>query len=245
MAEQYPPGTQENYNSFSSKNPITEKDKELEYRRAGGGKGYRGHEVASTLRREAPLREPGVPPIMADPTIRTFENVLKTPEKRVKTERVKQKRVITGETKWNFKEGELSYENQWSLINQIHEKKIINREHCALIMGQIRGKISGYRNQDVLKKLFNEDVFVDEEYVIERMIDARNYCYYCKNSVDLLYEYVRATKQWTLDRLDNSIGHNKNNCVIACLGCNLRRKTMHHERYVFTKQLGEIRKVDA
>jgi len=28
----------------------------------GGGKGYRGHEVASTLRREAPLREPGVPP---------------------------------------------------------------------------------------------------------------------------------------------------------------------------------------
>jgi hypothetical protein len=27
----------------------------------GGGKGYRGHEVASTLRRFAPLREPGVP----------------------------------------------------------------------------------------------------------------------------------------------------------------------------------------
>jgi len=30
----------------------------------GGGKGYRGHFVASTLRREAPLREPGVPPKM-------------------------------------------------------------------------------------------------------------------------------------------------------------------------------------
>jgi len=182
---------------------------------------------------------------MGDSTIRTFENVLKTPEKKVKTERVKQKRVITGETKWNFKEEELTYENQWLLINQIHEKNIINREHCALIMGQIRGKISGYRNQDVLKKLFNEDVFVDEDYVIDCMIDARNYCYYCKNAVDLLYEYVRATKQWTLDRLDNSIGHNKGNCVIACLGCNLRRKTMHHERYVFTKQLGEIRKIDA
>ena len=36
---------------------------------AGGGKGYRGHEVASTLRREAPLgvcgASPGVPPKMA------------------------------------------------------------------------------------------------------------------------------------------------------------------------------------
>ena len=61
--QQYPPGTQENYNSFSPRNPITEKGKELKYPEgAGGGKGYRGHEVASTLRRFAPLREPGVPP---------------------------------------------------------------------------------------------------------------------------------------------------------------------------------------
>ena len=62
-SQQYPQGIQEKYNSFSSRNPITEKGKELEFPEgAGGGKGYRGHEVASTLRREAPLREPGVPP---------------------------------------------------------------------------------------------------------------------------------------------------------------------------------------
>ena len=78
--EQYPPGTQENYNSFSPRNPITGKGKELEFPEGagggkepeypegpGGGKGYRGHTAlravkASTLRREAPLREPGVPP---------------------------------------------------------------------------------------------------------------------------------------------------------------------------------------
>ena len=33
FVQQYPPGTQGNYNSFSSKNPITEKGKE---RRRGG-----------------------------------------------------------------------------------------------------------------------------------------------------------------------------------------------------------------
>ena len=65
LYQQYPPGTQENYNSFSSRNPIKEKGMELKYPEgAGGGKGYRGHEVASTLRREAPLREPGVPPTL-------------------------------------------------------------------------------------------------------------------------------------------------------------------------------------
>jgi len=46
VLQQYPPGTQENYNRFSSKNSITEKGKESEYPEgAGGGKG-----------------EPGVPP---------------------------------------------------------------------------------------------------------------------------------------------------------------------------------------
>jgi hypothetical protein len=40
MNQQYPPGTQEKYNSFSSKNPITEKGKESEYPEGvGGGKG--------------------------------------------------------------------------------------------------------------------------------------------------------------------------------------------------------------
>jgi len=48
MFQQYPPGTQENYNSFSSRNHITEKGKEPEFPEgAGGGKG-----------------EPGVPPKM-------------------------------------------------------------------------------------------------------------------------------------------------------------------------------------
>ena len=43
FTQQYPPGTQENYNSFSSRNPITEKGKELEYPEgAGGGKGEPG-----------------------------------------------------------------------------------------------------------------------------------------------------------------------------------------------------------
>ena len=41
----------------------------------------------------------------------------------------------------------------------------------------------------------------------------------------------------SLDRIDNSIGHNKENVVIACLQCNVGRKTMHQGRYAFTKQL--------
>jgi hypothetical protein len=180
---------------------------------------------------------------MQDIQVRTLENVLKKPDKKVKTEREKQKRVITTENRWNFKEDELNYENQWALINQIYKKNIVNREHCELIIKQIHGKISGYRNQDVLKKKFAANSFIDEEYVIEAMIKCKNLCFYCKEPVNILYEIVRAPKQWSLDRINNDIGHDKGNVEIACLACNLRRKTMHHDRYVFTKQL-DIKKID-
>jgi hypothetical protein len=67
-------------------------------------------------------------------------------------------------------------------------------------------------------------------------------CYYCKESVVLLYEYVRDPKQWTLERIDNSRGHNKDNVEIACLQCNLRRRCMYHERYLFTKQMNIVKR---
>jgi hypothetical protein len=94
------------------------------------------------------------------------------------------------------------------------------------------------------KKKFEPELFVDEQYVLDSLIECNMKCFYCKENVNILYEYVRASKQWSFDRLDNKFGHNKNNLVVACLGCNLRRKTMHHERYVFTKQL-DIKKVDS
>lgn len=176
-------------------------------------------------------------------SIKILENVLEMREKKVKTEKEKQKRVITGEDKWTFKNDELTDANQWSLINEIYNDKIVNKAHCALIKSQICGKICGYRTQDIDKGKYDESQFIDENYVIEHLIKCANKCYYCRNSVLILYEYVRAPQQWSLDRLDNKFGHNEGNVVIACLSCNLRRRTMHHERYVFTKQI-DIKKMD-
>ena len=48
-------------------------------------------------------------------------------------------------------------------------------------------------------------------------------------------KYIECFKsnEWTIERIDNSIGHNKGNVEISCLNCNLRRRTMHYERYLF------------
>ena len=53
----------------------------------------------------------------------------------------------------------------------------------------------------------------------------------------LFYKQIRDKKQWTLDRIDNSVGHNSDNVIISCLECNLKRRTTEMDRFTFTKQL--------
>jgi len=163
-------------------------------------------------------------------------------EKTVKTQKEKQKRQVTTTPQWTFNENDLEYENQMKLLKEIQENKIVNREPCNFIVRQINNKIYGYRTQDIDKKILCEEKLIDLQNVLNLMIKCDNKCFYCKENVNVLYEYVREPKQWTLERLDNNFGHNNDNVVIACLSCNLRRKTMHYERYVFTKQLNIIKK---
>jgi 5-methylcytosine-specific restriction endonuclease McrA len=107
---------------------------------------------------------------------------------------------------------------------------------------QLNQKINGYKSQDIHKKLLDLEKIVDLENVLQLLIQSNLECFYCKNKVQILYEHVREPLQWTLDRIDNEYGHNKGNLEIACLSCNVRRRTMYADRYVFTKQLKLIKK---
>ncbi len=106
---------------------------------------------------------------------------------------------------------------------------------------QVCAKISGYKCQDVKKGIYDESKFVRFDDVIALMNSRKMACFYCKKQALLFYEYSRDSAQWTLERIDNKHGHNTDNVEIACLNCNLRRRTMYHERYVFTKQMGTVR----
>lgn len=157
--------------------------------------------------------------------------------------KIQKKRVVTETSKWHFSPDELSYQKQFEYMNQIHQSNITpgNESTCKFILQQINQKIYGYGSQDLKKKKMDTQQFINTDDVIKLMIDCKNMCFYCKEPVQVLYEQVREPKQWSLDRLDNDFGHNKNNVVIACLNCNLRRKTMYHERYAFTKQLNIVK----
>jgi|UniRef100_A0A6C0AS80 hypothetical protein len=169
-------------------------------------------------------------------------------EKIIKPREPPKKRIITETEKWTNiilgKDSEYaSPDQQFEYIKSISNDRILpeHADICRFIMQQIGQKINGYRSQDIEKELYTETSFVDSKSVLEIMVKCENQCYYCKNRVHILYEYVREPKQWTLERIDNKLGHNKTNVVIACLNCNLHRKTMHTERYLFTKQLNIVK----
>lgn len=158
-----------------------------------------------------------------------------------KKSRVPKKRVITNHKKWEFSEEDLECSQQLIYIRELDNENEKTTKQSRFIHDSIRQKISSYRSQDTLKERYSKEDFITKEGIVKLLRESNNICYYCREPVKLLYEYVRDPKQWTLERINNSKGHNVDNLMIACLGCNLGRRTMHQERYVFTKQLNIVK----
>ena len=135
----------------------------------------------------------------------------------------------------------LSYERQVKSINQLFMDG--ECENMKLLKREIEKKITSYKTQDISKKIYNESSLISLSEAIEKLVCSKLKCHYCKESVLLFYKNVRDSKQWTLDRIDNDLCHSNENTLIACLHCNLQRRTRDMEKFLFTKQL-KIKKQD-
>lgn len=165
-------------------------------------------------------------------------------EKKTNVQNNSGKRKVVTKNKWNFEESDFLFTSQLENITKIHENHTIT-PHMEIYISEITNKLNGYRHQDIVKKKLDENKFIDFKTAIKLLVDSNLDCFYCKEKVQVLYEPSRTPKQWTLERVDNNFGHNKDNLKIACLNCNLHRRTMYHERFAFTKQLGQITKLDS
>ena len=175
------------------------------------------------------VKAPKAPTDKAAPTVKVLFEENKTIEPKEKTIRKTME-------EWKFDSKYLERENQLECLIVGDDDNIraeLRRQVCA--------KISGYKSQDMKKGIYDDAKFVRFDDVVALMAERKMSCFYCKKQALLFYEYSRDCNQWTLERIDNTRGHNVDNVEIACLNCNLRRRTMYHERYVFTKQMGTVR----
>jgi hypothetical protein len=141
------------------------------------------------------------------------------------------KRVIA--SKWELEPDNFTTEKQLSLLEQ---------DTDSLIKTEIEHKIAAYKQQDIIKRLFTSEEFITFDYVKQMILDCKLCCHYCKGSMLILYEYVREMNQWSLDRINNFLGHNVGNVVISCLKCNLTRRNLNSDKFLFTKQMTIVRK---
>jgi 5-methylcytosine-specific restriction endonuclease McrA len=149
--------------------------------------------------------------------------------------------------KWGLSEEYFTSEKQEVIIKSLYEHIILNNIESIemnffnLIKAELNKKISSYKQQDIIRKLLNPEKFIDLNIIITKLYECNLECYYCKDKIFLLYEMARELKQWSVDRIDNNLGHNRDNIVIACLNCNLRRRCKDKDAFLFTKQLTIIK----
>ena len=157
-----------------------------------------------------------------------------------KKEKELKKRVQS--EKWSFSDEQFEYSNQIKMIKEIFNNNFnFIDDITKIVVQQINNKIYGYKQQDKLKKKYEENNFLTFESVINKMIDCELKCRYCKNVMNVLYDISREMKQWSVDRIDNDVGHNIDNYHLACLDCNLKRRRRTDEKFLFTKQLNIVK----
>jgi len=124
---------------------------------------------------------------------------------------------------------------------QSEDKNVNSLEVLKILTQQIHKKIYGYKQQDTLKKILDENKFITFDNIVHKLIECKLNCYYCKIKMMVLYDISREMTQWSVDRIDNDLGHNIDNYHLSCLDCNLKRKRRTDDKFLFTKQLHLIK----
>ncbi len=81
--------------------------------------------------------------------------------------------------------------------------------------------ISNSREKDKKYNRYDADHFIDKPF-LEGLFEDYENCHYC----DIQFTYNELCDTFvTIERLNNSIGHIKSNCVLACWDCNHRHQS--------------------
>lgn len=157
-----------------------------------------------------------------------------------KKKNIKRKKV----DEWTFNEDYYKIDEQLNILKINDDDKIDSDKQyiCNIINKEIDKKLSGYKQQDKLRKIYDANNVITRQKIKDYLLDCNLDCYYCREKCLILYELQRENKQWTLDRINNDVGHNHDNVVISCLECNIKRRRKSKDAFVFTKQLKIVKK---
>ena len=82
--------------------------------------------------------------------------------------------------KWDLPEHCFTYAYQFREISKLYlNMEDSNIEHRSLILKELTSKVSGYKRQDVEKNIFQKDLFISLEDVVDKLLCSKLKCFYC------------------------------------------------------------------
>ena len=152
--------------------------------------------------------------------------------------------------KLNIDDSFFAADKQKELLLKIYHKAEVNNEQITfsgkeeeriynIMVKQLEAKIASYRQQDKLKEMLDDTTTnsISVNSVVKHILQCDIKCFYCHTVMRILYKQSRDPTQWTIDRIDNDLGHTADNYVLACLGCNLKRRRQNLDKFHYTKNL--------
>lgn len=133
--------------------------------------------------------------------------------------------------------------NEIIMLNNNLQEETQYFDYCKYIFKEINGKINNYRQQDLRKNIFNGINFITYIQVLKKLFDCSLKCHYCYCEMYILYDIVREPTQWTLDRINNNLGHSNENTLVSCLKCNLKRRNVDMKKFEKSKEINKIVKL--
>ena len=124
-------------------------------------------------------------------------------------------------------------------VNKLYLNETFKNEKFKI--KTLKRKLSGYKSQDIKKKRFDHNKFIGYDELLEKIVVSKLLCCYCRCECCLISKKKRDMEQWTLDRINNDIGHFTKNVVISCLKCNLQKRRRCDEHFRFAKQMRIIK----
>lgn len=137
----------------------------------------------------------------------------------------------------------IQYEDQRKILNQLYleDDTIENKEHY---LSELKKKWNGYKYQDKKNNIYHKTYFISFNDLLDKMVASQMQCFYCSSKCLFLYDKSYDNLQWTLDRINNNKGHTCENTVICCLKCNISRGNIDHTRFIESKKIRVVRKLD-
>lgn len=104
-----------------------------------------------------------------------------------------------------------------SLISFYEGPELIDEEGAhEQLLEQIRTKLVSHKSYDKQHDMYEDKHFVTEEWVIEELERTHWIC--PEQGCEIVQH--SGNRQWSIDRIDNDLGHTIHNCRIICVSCN-------------------------